>query len=743
MDEELDCKPVVTPTCKIEPDPLEPLEDKPNIDGREMQEIKVEVIKVENLKEEEVDVDNILDPAHTHKKRFSREESSILWREVLSHWDELFGQRSNLLPRVGRGSVWNEVAAAVQASSGVVRDGEEVRRKWCYFKNQLRAKLAVINASGEEEEKPGAGLSELEAEVAMKMKETTTGRDAGHEVDEMPQDHDKTCQAYNKRFSKDEEEILYKEVLRHWEELFGERHNLLPRGGRTAIWNRIAAKMNASSGSIVARDGEDVRKKWGHLKKQKLHAKAVQSGGLEPTGEHGRADGEDLSLLKQRIVSRMKQDAAEGRTGMGATSSWRFSKEEEDLLYTEILHHWEALFGERNQLLPRGSSVPVWTQVTAKLNAATTTPGARPRDVEEVRKKWNNLKNQLKAKLAPVWASDGRGGGGVGVQQQGSPQLTPLEERIARRMKMAIAGATGMPSDCSGMFPDDPLRTDEFHSDSSNTEHLLLDLQAPLSPPPSPPPSLPPLLPPSSATLQTLLSKQEEGNRLLTEALRVQTASLEVQRSCLTALQEVRAALVDLVEVQKAHHLEQDRKRKSAERLGAGRASLGPWHECHGTGEPEEAARVDAVQTLGWSVVTGSSTIFGSSSCTTVTPNPTSPPPAALHPTHSTAPAPPPPPSSSSPMLPQGSSLLLGAPQQQQPPSPTAAPLGPQAPGGAGPSAAVPPQAPGGAGPSAAVPPQAPGPSAAVPLQGQKKKRGRPLKTVGRASPSCEKKQKI
>ncbi|XP_076136214.1 uncharacterized protein LOC143118918 [Alosa pseudoharengus] len=513
----------------------------------------------------------------SHKKRFSREEESILWREVLSHWDELFGQRSNLLPRVGRGSVWNEVAAAVQALSGVVRDGEEVRRKWCYFKNQLRAKLAVINASGEEEEKPGAGLSELEAEVAMKMKETTNGRDAGHEVDGLPQDHDKTCQAYNKRFSKDEEEILYKEVLRHWEELFGGRHNLLPRGGRTVIWNRIAAKMNASSGLIAARDGEDVRKKWGHLKKQKLHVKAAQSGGLEPTGEHGGADGEDLSLLKQRIVSRMKQDAAEGRTGTGATSSRRFSKEEEDLLYMEILNHWEALFGERNQLLPRGSSVPVWTQVTAKLNAAataaaTTTQGARPRDVEEVREKWNNLKNQLKAKLAPAWASDGRGGGGGGVQQQGSPQLTPLEERIARRMKMAIAGATGMPSDCNGTFPDDTLRTAEFYSDSSNTEHLLPDLQAPLSPPPSPLPSLPPFLPPSSAitltpqTVQTLLSKQEEGNRLLTEALRVQTASLEVQRSCLTALQEVRAALVDLVEVQKVHHLEQDRKRKSAER---------------------------------------------------------------------------------------------------------------------------------------------------------------------------------
>ncbi|XP_062389259.1 uncharacterized protein LOC134077576 [Sardina pilchardus] len=384
MDEELDCKPVATiatPTCKIEPGPFEPLEAKPNINDSEIEHlgIKVEVVKVENLKEEEEeeeeeDVDNTADCAHTVKKRFSREEESVLWREVLAHWDQLFGQRSRLLPRVGRGSVWSQVAAAVQSASGVARDGEEVRRKWCYFKNQLRAKLAVISASGEEEDEPGAGLSEMEAEVASKMKGTTTGRDAGHEAEGLPQDIDKTCQAYHKRFSKDEEEILYKEVLRHWAELFGERHHsLLPRGGRAAVWNRIAAKMNSSSGSLVARDGEDVRKKWCHLKKQKLHAAddvVAQSGGLEPAGE---VDGEDLSLLKQRIVSRMKQDAAEGKTGTRATSSRRFSKEEEDLLYTEILNHWEALFGERNQLLPRGSSIPVWTLVTAKLNAATAT----------------------------------------------------------------------------------------------------------------------------------------------------------------------------------------------------------------------------------------------------------------------------------------------------------------------------------------------------------------------------------
>ena len=114
------------------------------------------------------------------KKRFNSEEEAILCREVLAHWDELFGQRRHLLPRAGRGSIWNEVAATVRSSSGVAREGEEVRKKWYHFNNQLKAKLAVISASGGENGNPGPeALSELEAEVASKMKETTARRDAG------------------------------------------------------------------------------------------------------------------------------------------------------------------------------------------------------------------------------------------------------------------------------------------------------------------------------------------------------------------------------------------------------------------------------------------------------------------------------------------------------------------------------------------------------------------------------------
>lgn len=117
-------------------------------------------------------------------------------------------------------------------------------------------------------------------------------------------------QTYHKRFSKNEEEILYKEMLHHWEELFGERRKLLPRGGRSAIWDAIATKLNACSGSPVARGGEDVRKKWCHLRKQKLHKEPLQ----EQPGERGSA-GDDLGLLRQRVVSRMERDAAEGKTG--------------------------------------------------------------------------------------------------------------------------------------------------------------------------------------------------------------------------------------------------------------------------------------------------------------------------------------------------------------------------------------------------------------------------------------------
>ena len=73
--------------------------------------------------------------------------------------------------------------------------------------------------------------------------------------------------------------------------------------------------MNGKSGSSVARDGEDVRKKWCNLKKR-LQPKLCPMAAIQP-GElgEGGSTAEDLSLLKQKIVSRMKKDAADSETG--------------------------------------------------------------------------------------------------------------------------------------------------------------------------------------------------------------------------------------------------------------------------------------------------------------------------------------------------------------------------------------------------------------------------------------------
>lgn len=255
--------------------------------------------------------------------------------------------------------------------------------------------------------------------------------------------------------------------------------------------------------------------------------------------------------------------------------------------------------------------------------------------------------------------------------------------------------------------PDDSSRSDEINSESSNTERLPLDLQAPLSPPPSPP--IPLHLPSSTImltppTVQMLLSKQEESSRLLSETLQVQTASLEVQKSCLKSLQEVQAALAALLEVQKAQ-LELDRNRKLEMLSEPGRASL---ESRRGGSDSKEVTCTSAVQTLTkvLSVIATTATASPVFGCATT---PTLPSSVSLLPSQGVTSSQLPSPLSPSSILPKDASphLCLPAPSSLL---------------GAGLQASTL-DAPSGLVPGGALASASP----------QKRKRGRPPKTTGRA----------
>ncbi|XP_028829250.1 uncharacterized protein LOC114786362 [Denticeps clupeoides] len=524
------------PECKSEPQELE-------------LDVKAEQGAQDPGEEEE---ECSLDSARTaYKKRFTREEESALYQEVLKHWYELFGDRRHAVPRGSRASVWNNIAATLGATF-TSREGDDVRKKWNTLKNQLVAKLAVIEATNNADwgETPVPDLTDLEEAVASKMRGAVSNQEGGKLTDgdltkHLPAAVQETerpsGKIYNKRFTREEEEILYVEVLNHWEELFGERSYLLRRGGRASIWNGIAAKVSSTSG-VAVRDGEDVRKKWHALKKQ-LKAK------VDPI--LSSSCPRDLTLpelnqFEEQIASKMKKDGSGlDFSGAGSAHSRRFTKEEEEVLYTEVLNHWDVLFGERSYLLPRGSRMFFWTNIAAKLNA---TAGARPRDAEELRKKWHAFKNQLKGKLAPAWAS------AVGTGDSASAELTELEEKIAAKMKLSVPGPGVISSAPGPGTSHGSVEGEDDDSDSSDREAAV----------PSPPETLQPeqAIPSPSAQLtpervQAILDRQRENNRLLAQTLHIQQASLDIQRSCLEALKDVREVLSGLLAVQQAR-LEMD-----------------------------------------------------------------------------------------------------------------------------------------------------------------------------------------
>uniref|UniRef100_A0AAY3ZZS0 Myb-like domain-containing protein n=1 Tax=Denticeps clupeoides TaxID=299321 RepID=A0AAY3ZZS0_9TELE len=229
----------------------------------------------------------------------------------------------------------------------------------------------------------------------------------------------------------------------------------------------------------------------------------------------------------------------------------RFTREEESALYQEVLKHWYELFGDRRHAVPRGSRASVWNNIAATLGATFTS-----REGDDVRKKWNTLKNQLVAKLAVIEATNNADWGETPV-----PDLTDLEEeKIAAKMKLSVPGPGVISSIFFFSFHQGPgtshgsVEGEDDDSDSSDREAAV----------PSPPETLQPeqAIPSPSAQLtpervQAILDRQRENNRLLAQTLHIQQASLDIQRSCLEALKDVREVLSGLLAVQQAR-LEMD-----------------------------------------------------------------------------------------------------------------------------------------------------------------------------------------
>lgn len=125
----------------------------------------------------------------------------------------------------------------------------------------------------------------------------------------------------------------------------------------------------------------------------------------------------------------------EGYLKTGSTSSItdkevrrrpRFSASEEFVLVTEMLEHYDRLFGEKARITPFAQKVLIWQKVLNNVNAV----GVVQRGIEEAKKHWHLYRHRLMEKLASV-RKHGSG--------SGHPlflQLTPLESKVANLFKL-------------------------------------------------------------------------------------------------------------------------------------------------------------------------------------------------------------------------------------------------------------------------------------------------------------------
>ncbi|KAJ8380511.1 hypothetical protein SKAU_G00012890 [Synaphobranchus kaupii] len=107
------------------------------------------------------------------------------------------------------------------------------------------------------------------------------------------------------RYTKEEEEMLVKEVMKRWDELFGVKSRTLPRGAKAGLWNEIAARLEGTSQGLRA--GEDLRKKWLYVKQCLLEKVEAQRLSAYPYSESNKPT--DLTAVEKQLLSLLSQTA--------------------------------------------------------------------------------------------------------------------------------------------------------------------------------------------------------------------------------------------------------------------------------------------------------------------------------------------------------------------------------------------------------------------------------------------------
>ncbi|XP_042181119.1 rho family-interacting cell polarization regulator 1 isoform X2 [Oncorhynchus tshawytscha] len=145
-----------------------------------------------------------------------------------------------------------------------------------------------------------------------------------------------------------------------------------------------------------------------------------------PAGEF-KENREEHQVLLLKDKGKRKPKGMEKET---EKKRHRFTPGDEDLIISGVLGHWEDLFGAQAHIRPRGSKTATWNTIAGTLTSAVARCG------DDVRKKYNLIRSQIKQKVSSIRTWSTQTGGGPNTV----PALTDLEQQLFSRMAETEAG---------------------------------------------------------------------------------------------------------------------------------------------------------------------------------------------------------------------------------------------------------------------------------------------------------------
>ncbi|XP_078509154.1 uncharacterized protein LOC144769033 [Lissotriton helveticus] len=145
----------------------------------------------------------------------------------------------------------------------------------------------------------------------------------------------------------------------------------------------------------------------------------------------------------------------------------KFSEQELEILIEEVTAHNDQLFGKLSLKVPEGVKRKIWLAIQSKVN----TVGVAHRDINNLQKRWYDLRSRAKEKIATRTKSAKKTGGGTPRDRPN----TPLEDLIEGTLTTeAVIGVIDIDtSDQAGPSQDAEVATDFIEYAESFTQNLL------------------------------------------------------------------------------------------------------------------------------------------------------------------------------------------------------------------------------------------------------------------------------